>query len=134
MANESPRLKNRSWNTDRNQHNGRSDYRNRGGGVHGDAERAVIGSGFSLMEVRDLDDSEDGQKNKAQNCHHRQSTRLSVAFLAEMWLESWQSRDPLLKDTQIWMRRRWRWLRVSKVFEANERPTPGGLIRLNCVR
>lgn len=134
VADKRSRLKDRCRNADRNHHDGCSDDRNRGGGVHGDAQRAMVGSGLRWMKMGYLDDRKDGQKNKAENSHHRQSTRLSAAFLAELWLESCQSTDPRLKDTQNWTRRRWRWLRGSLVLNAKTKPTPAVLIRLNCVR
>jgi hypothetical protein len=73
MTDQRTRFKDSRRNADLDHHDsGRSD-RSRGRRVHGDAQGAVVGGGFSLMDVRNLNDREEGQKEKAQNSHDRQS-------------------------------------------------------------
>jgi len=74
VADQGAGLRNRCGSADPDQNNGGGGNGGRGGGVHGNAQRALVGRSFSLMEVRYLDEREDGQKNKAENGHHRQST------------------------------------------------------------
>ena len=116
VADMGARLRNRRWGTDLDQHNGCIGNCNRGSGVHGDAQRALVGSGFSLMEVRR---PERPRRRPEGQCRKRPppaNTRLSAAFLSELWRESCQPTDPPLKDTQNWTLRRWRWLPAVRGF------------------
>jgi hypothetical protein len=109
-------LKNRRRETNLHQRDGGGSHRNGGGGVHGNAKRAMVGGSFSLMEVRYLNRREYGQKDKTQYSHDRQSTGPCATILTDFGLESCQSTDPSLKDTQNWTRQGWRWLRLIPCF------------------
>lgn len=56
MMNEGPHLDNRRGASDPNQHDGSGGDRDGRGGVHGDAERAVVCRVDIGMDVRDLND------------------------------------------------------------------------------
>lgn len=64
----------RSGGLDLNQHDHRSHDRDRRGGMHRDAQRAMICIAFERMHVRYLHHSQQRQQDKTQHGNHRQST------------------------------------------------------------
>jgi hypothetical protein len=101
--------------------------------VHDNAQLAVVGVSVTRVQVRDLSDRQQGQKDEAYDGNHRQKAQPGAVFPAKICLKSCQSRDldiPILQanpiiETPI---ERDGWLFVT-VFE----PTPVVPLRLNCV-
>jgi hypothetical protein len=73
VADDGMRFKYRRGYTNRDQHNRGGGHHNRSRGVHGNTERAMIGSGLVRMDMRYLDHGQQGQQDKTQNSHDRQS-------------------------------------------------------------
>lgn len=84
------------------QHNQEGSHGDRCGGVHGNADGAVVCSGCVGVEVRHLNDREESEQNQT---HHRkdwQRGELCAAALAEMGVRSCQMADPYDKNTHYW--------------------------------
>jgi hypothetical protein len=104
----------RHFDLDQDNHGGR--YCNGGGGVHDDAQRAVVGIVLDGMDVRYLDYGEQRQQDKAHHGRDRPRNRPGAKSSAEMSLESCQETIPYLKNTHNWMRREFAGLRDSPKF------------------
>ncbi len=64
VADDRPRFENRGRRFDLDQDDDCSRYRNRRGGVHDDAQRAMVGVALNGMDVRHLDYGQQRKKNK----------------------------------------------------------------------
>ena len=67
VADDSARFENRGRRFDPNQDDHGSRYRNGRGGVHDDAQRAMIGVALDGMDVRHLDDSQQRKQDKTHD-------------------------------------------------------------------
>lgn len=59
-------------------------------GVEDDAERAVVGIGLQRVDVRDLDDRDQGQQDEAQRRRRHEHIGPGEEGLASSWLEPTQ--------------------------------------------
>ena len=64
----------RRWSSDLNQHDRGGSHRNRGRGVHANAQRASVGGIFVRVGMRHLYHGQQRQQYKTQDSHDRQST------------------------------------------------------------
>lgn len=74
VADDGARLSSGDGNPDLNKKNSDGSHCDGDSGVHGDAQRAMVSGGFSLMKVGNLSDREERQKDKTHDSHDRQST------------------------------------------------------------
>lgn len=109
-------------------------------GMHGEAQRAVIGDPGIGVKVRDLDDSKERKENQAEDGNRRQSTQLRMAVDADSGPgcyqpASWRSEGTLYKGTHKYLD-----AQIIQIVAAYPRGLSVGLttsqrpIRLNCVR
>lgn len=69
----------------------------RSDGVEDDAERAVVGVRLERMDVRDLNDGEEGQQDEAQDRGRNDHAWPGEEGLASSWLEPTQFALPRLR-------------------------------------
>ena len=82
------------------ENNDGSGHRYRSGGVHGNAERAMVGGRFNGVDVRHLNNGQEREQQQAHNRHQRQSAKLCVERVAEVILRCCQHTFLRVKDTR----------------------------------
>jgi len=100
MADNGARFNQRRGGAEADQDNHGREDRNRRGGVHGDAQRTMVGIAIERMHVRHLDHGQQRQQGQTEKCGCAESSWLPAAAPAEISLERCQSTIPNFKDTQ----------------------------------
>lgn len=95
------RLINRGAGLNLDQDNDCGRNSDRRGRMQHDAKRTVVGIGIYRMHVRNLNNRQQRQQDKAHHGHYRQSERLCAASSAEMCLKSCQTATPALRIHKI---------------------------------
>jgi hypothetical protein len=95
------RFINRGAGLNLDQDNNCGRHSDRRGRMQHDAKWAVVGIRIDRMHVRNLNNRQQRQQDKAHHGHYRQSERLCAASSAEMCLKSCQTATPALRIHNI---------------------------------
>ena len=126
-------LKDGRGRSDSNQNHSGCGHRDRRGGMHDDAERAVIRGALKGMDVGHLDHGQKSEEHQAHNGRNVQSLRLYAAITQVLWPESNQEDQPLASRIHTLDVREAREDARRSHFCRKEKPTERRANRLNFV-